>query len=396
MSVSGVVRSRMSRFGSAILALTAVTALLAGCTIGGEGAAETSTTTTKEAPEKPEISVKDGAEKVNPAEPVTIKVNKARLQEVTMTNQDGKVVQAEIASDGKSWQTTEDLGFNRQYSIVGKTSEGVEIDTKFSTIQPTAEANVALSPIPESVVGIGQTVSFQFGVAIPDRKAVQDAITITTEPKVEGAFYWISDTVLRWRPEEFWEPGTKVTVDAKLYGVDLGEGVYGGLDNQSNFTVGDSVIAVADDATKTLTISRGGEQVNSMPISMGSAKFPTPNGTYVVGDRNPQMVMDSSTYGLDVNSADGYRTDVQFATQLSWSGIYVHAAPWSVWAQGSQNVSHGCINVSTSNAQWFQDNVKRGDVVIIKNTIGGELSGYDGLGDWNIPWDTWKAGNVNG
>ena len=238
-------------------------------------------------------------------------------------------------------------------------------------------------------------MSFQFGVGIPNRKAVQDAITITTEPKVEGAFYWISDSVLRWRPENFWEPGTQVTVDAKLYGVDLGEGVYGGLDNQSSFTVGDSVIAEVDDATKIMTISRGGEQVNSMPVSMGSAKFPTPNGTYVVGDRNPQMVMDSSTYGLDVNSADGYRTDVQFATQLSWSGIYVHAAPWSTWAQGSQNVSHGCINVSTANAQWFQDNVKRGDVVIIRNTIGEELSGYDGLGDWNIPWETWKAGNAD-
>lgn len=389
-------RPRMGRVGSAILAVVTTAALLAGCTISGDGGADNSAASpTKEAPEKPEVSVKDGAVDVNPAKPVTVSMKKSRLKEVTMTNQDGKVVEAELSSDGKSWTTTEDLGFYREYTIDAVTSEGEKVHTTFSTVKPTAEANVALSPIPESVVGVGQTVSFQFGVAIPDRKAVQDAITIKTEPKVEGAFYWISDSVLRWRPEEFWEPGTKVSVEAKLYGVDLGDGVYGGLDNESSFTIGDNVVAVADDATKTLTISRGGEQVNSMPISMGSSKFPTPNGTYVVGDRNPQMVMDSSTYGLDVNSADGYRTDVQFATQLSWSGIYVHAAPWSVWAQGSQNVSHGCINVSTANAQWFQDNVKRGDVVIIKNTVGGELSGYDGLGDWNIPWETWKAGNVD-
>ena len=395
MSVSGVARSRMGRVGAAILAVTATAALLAGCTIDNGGTDSSAASTTKAAPEKPEVSVKNGAVDVNPAEPVTIKMKKARLKEVTMTNQEGKVVAAELASDGKSWTTAEELGFYRDYTIDAVTSEGEKVHTTFSTVKPAAEANVALSPIPESVVGIGQTVSFQFGVGIPNRKAVQDAITITTEPKVEGAFYWISDSVLRWRPENFWEPGTQVTVDAKLYGVDLGEGVYGGLDNQSSFTVGDSVIAEVDDATKIMTISRGGEQVNSMPVSMGSAKFPTPNGTYVVGDRNPQMVMDSSTYGLDVNSADGYRTDVQFATQLSWSGIYVHAAPWSTWAQGSQNVSHGCINVSTANAQWFQDNVKRGDVVIIRNTIGGELSGYDRLGDWNIPWETWKAGNAD-
>lgn len=131
-----------------------------------------------------------------------------------------------------------------------------------------------------------------------------------------------------------------------------------------------------------------------MPTSMGKNSAPTDNGTYIIGDRYRDLVMDSSTYGVPVNSAEGYRLDVEWATQMSYSGIYVHAAPWSVGSQGRSNVSHGCLNVSTSNAQWFYENTKRGDIVQVLNTVGPTLPGTDGLGDWNIPWDQWKAGNA--
>ena len=69
---------------------------------------------------------------------------------------------------------------------------------------------------------------------------------------------------------------------------------------------------------------------------------------------------------------------------MSYSGIYVHSAPWSVGSQGRSNVSHGCLNVSPSNAVWFYDNTKRGDIVEVINTVGSTLPGTDGLGDWNI------------
>ena len=88
------------------------------------------------------------------------------------------------------------------------------------------------------------------------------------------------------------------------------------------------------------------------------------------------MVMDSSTYGVPSNSPNGYRTEVDYATQMSYSGIYVHAAPWSVGSQGYSNVSHGCLNVSTSNAQWFYENTKRGDIVVVSNTVGSAAAGH--------------------
>ena len=117
----------------------------------------------------------------------------------------------------------------------------------------------------------------------------------------------------------------------------------------------------------------------------------TPNGTFIVGDMHNSLVMDSRTYGLGLGQG-GYVTPVSYATQLSYSGIYLHAAPWAMWALGNTNQSHGCINASMADAQWFQENVKRGDVVTVQNTYGGTLTPYDGLGYWNMDWEMRSGG----
>jgi lipoprotein-anchoring transpeptidase ErfK/SrfK len=250
-----------------------------------------------------------------------------------------------------------------------------------------------VSPGDGGVVGVGQPIAVRFDENIPDRTAAEKAITVATDPPVQGAFYWLSNREVRWRPESFWEPGTAVRVKVKTFGVDLGQGLYGQEDIDNSFTIGDRLIATADDATKMLTIRRNGEVIKTMPISMGKDKTPTNNGVYIIGDRYQHLIMDSSTYGVPSNSPNGYRLEVDWATQMSYSGIYVHSAPWSVGAQGNANTSHGCLNVSPENAQWFYDNTKRGDVVEVNGTVGPTLSGVEGLGDWNIPWSQWKAGN---
>ena len=251
-----------------------------------------------------------------------------------------------------------------------------------------------MSPIPDSVVGVGQVIGVRFGNYVTDRKAAEDAITVTTEPAVEGAFYWVNNQEVRWRPESYWEPGTAVTVDVDLYGRNLGGGVYGGEDASTNFTIGDRVITLVDNNSKMMSVFKNGEVLRRIPISMGTdGKWDTPKGVYVIGDEYPTLTMDSTTFGLALD-AGGYKTDVQWATQMSYSGIYVHAAPWAVGALGSYNQSHGCINVTTTDAEWFQNTVKRGDVVRVSNTGGEVLSPLDGLGDWNMDWETWSAGNA--
>jgi len=344
-------------------------------------------------------SVQDEEVGVAVDKPVTVTAGDGVLGAVTMVNAaPGAPVEGKLSPDGLTWTTAEPLGYNKQYTLNAEAIGLGGVAQAHATFRTHSPENLTMAyvvPSDGEVVGIGQPVAIQFDENIPDRVAAQRAIKITTTPAVEGAFYWLNNREVRWRPAQYWAPGTKVDVAVNIYGVDMGDGLFGQEDVKTSFTVGDAVVSTIDDNTKTLTVTRNGEVIKTMPVSMGKSSTPTNNGTYIVGARFPHIVMDSSTYGVPVNSPNGYRTDVDWATQISYSGIFVHAAPWSVGSQGNSNVSHGCVNVSTSNGQWFYSNSKRGDIVQVNNTVGSPLSGTDGLGDWNIPWDQWKAGNAN-
>ncbi|MGW0044212.1 L,D-transpeptidase [Rhodococcus sp. NPDC003348] len=348
---------------------------------------------------KPKLSavVADGAVGHSPSEPVAVQVADGKLSSVTLVDAAGAVVPGAIAPDGRSWVNTEPLLYDRSYRLeaeaFGLGGSGALV-SNFTTSSPGNLTKPYILPTEGEIVGIGQPVAVQFDENIPDRKAAQDAITVVTNPPVEGAFYWVNNREVRWRPENYWAPGTTVTVDVKVFGRDLGDGLFGQSDQRSEFRIGDAMIATADDNTKQVTFERNGQVVMTMPTSMGKDDTPTDNGVYIIGDRFEHLVMDSSTYGVPVNSPDGYKTPVDWATRMSYSGIFFHSAPWSVGQQGYSNTSHGCLNLSPANAKWVFDNTKRGDIAIVKNTVGGTLSGVDGLGDWNIPWATWKAGNA--
>jgi lipoprotein-anchoring transpeptidase ErfK/SrfK len=403
--VRGVARPR--RLSACLVAIAMVSGLVLGLSACGGSSA----------PPQPEVindkgtpfgdllvpkltaSVKDGAVGVTVDQPVTVGAEDGVLGAVSMVNDDeGVAVAGQLSPDGLTWHTTEPLGYNTRYTLNAQSLGLGGATTQQMTFQTHSPENLTMPyvlPNDGEVVGIGQPVAVRFDENIPNRLAAQRAISVTTNPPVEGAFYWLSNREVRWRPAQYWKPGTTVDVAVNTYGVDLGDGLFGQENITTHFTVGDEVIATADDSTKTLTIRRNGEVIKTMPISMGKNSTPTNNGTFIVGDRFGHLVMDSSTYGVPSNSPNGYRTEVDYATQISYSGIYVHAAPWSVGSQGYSNVSHGCLNVSSGNAQWFFNNTKRGDIVEISNTVGSILPGTDGLGDWNIPWDQWRAGNAN-
>ncbi|MGV9797739.1 L,D-transpeptidase [Mycobacterium sp. NPDC003449] len=343
-------------------------------------------------------SVTDGAVGVRVETPVTVTAENGVLGSVSMTDENGAPVAGEFSADGLTWSTTDRLDYNEQYTLNAASLGLGGVANRRLTFETHSPGNLTMPyvlPNDGEVVGVGQPLAVRFDENITDRVAAQQAIKVTTNPPVEGAFYWLNNREVRWRPAQYWEPGTSVDVTVNTYGVELGDGLFGQGSAKTHFTIGDKVIATADDDAKTLTVRRNGEVVKTMPISMGKDKTPTNNGTYIIGDRYEHLVMDSSTYGVPVNSPNGYRTEVDFATQMSYSGIYVHGAPWSVGSQGYSNVSHGCLNVSTANARWFYENTKRGDIVEVTNTVGSVLPGTDGLGDWNIPWGQWRTGNAS-
>jgi lipoprotein-anchoring transpeptidase ErfK/SrfK len=347
---------------------------------------------------KVQASVTDGAVGVPVDQPVTVSAGDGVLGAVSLVRQDGTPVAGQLSPDGLTWATTEPLGYNKRYTLTAEALGLSGVTRNHMTFQTHSPQNLTMAyvlPNDGEVVGVGQPVAIRFDENIPNRAAAERAIKVTTNPPVEGAFYWLSNREVRWRPQNFWKPGTAVDVAVNTYGVDLGNGMFGQEDVTTHFTVGDEVIATADDSTKVVTVRVNEKVVKTMPTSMGKNSAPTSNGTYIVGERFQHIIMDSSTYGVPVNSPNGYRTAVEWATQISYSGIFVHSAPWSVGAQGHTNTSHGCLNVSPSNAVWFYNNTKRGDIVQVVNTVGATLPGTDGLGDWNVPWDQWRAGNAN-
>jgi lipoprotein-anchoring transpeptidase ErfK/SrfK len=183
-----------------------------------------------------------------------------------------------------------------------------------------------------------------------------------------------------------------VTLDANLYGVPFGDGVWGEKDRTVSFSVGEKHVSIADVGSHTMQVFDNDQLVQTYPISAGSPDNPSYNGAHVVTELNRDRIMDSSTYGVPVDSPGGYRTPVEYAVRISDSGEFVHGAPWSVAQQGNTNVSHGCINLSTERAAWFFDFSQPGDIVEIVNSSAGTLR--SDIDDWTIPWDQWRAGSA--
>ena len=225
------------------------------------------------------------------------------------------------------------------------------------------------NPLNGSMVGVAKPIVINFQRPIANRPLAEQAVHVSSTPPVPGKFYWMSDSQLRWRPIDFWPANTTVNIDAS--------------GTKSSFRTGESLVATIDNATHQMVVSRNGTVEKTFPVSMGKKGFDTKNGTYYVLERFADIVMDSSTYGTPVDSPEGYKLKVQDAVRIDNSGIFVHSAPWSTGDQGKRNVSHGCINLSAANAQWFYDNFGSGDPVVIKNSVG-TYNQPDGAQDWQI------------
>ena len=229
----------------------------------------------------------------------------------------------------------------------------------------------SFNPVNGSMVGVAKPIIINFARPIVDRPMAEQAIHVSSNPPVPGKFYWMSATQVRWRPIDFWPANTTVTIDAS--------------GAKSSFRTGESLVATIDDKAHQMTISRNGKVEKTFPVSMGKpdGKHETKNGTYYVLEKFADMVMDSATYGVPNTSPEGYKLKVQDAVRIDNSGAFVHSAPWSVGDQGKRNVSHGCINLSPANAQWFYDNFGSGDPIVIKNSVG-TYTQNDGAQDWQI------------
>ena len=365
------------------------------------------------APVELSMSLAPSAQNVDPLAPVTVTATAGSLLSVRMVNDAGKPIEGVTTPDNTVWKPTVPLGYGRTYTV---TATGLGADdvtralvSSFTTLVPGNQAAVRLTTTGNQdlgeggTYGIGTVVVARFDEPIPDRAAAQRTLRVTTSPPVDGAWTWVNDATAHWRPQHYYAPGTTVTVAANIYGVPLGGGLYGQADAGVTFRIGDAHVSIANDITKQVSVFDNGKLVRTMPTSMGmggsetiggrTISFWTQPGIYTVMDKSNPVVMDSSTYGLPINSRLGYKETINWATRISTDGIYLHQLEDTVWAQGNTNLSHGCLNLSADNARWFYDFSQPGDVVEVRNTGGAPLELWQN-GDWGVPWPQWLAGGA--
>lgn len=227
------------------------------------------------------------------------------------------------------------------------------VTTSATAGTPVADAVIAdVSPAAGSTVGVAHPIIVTFAGAVADRLAAERSIKVVSPRDISGRFEWTGDNVVQWTPDTYWPVHSQVKLS---------------VDNMPlDFNIGSSVVGVASISNHTFTVSIDGEVVRQMPASMGKPRFPTPVGSFTaLGKENP-VVMDSRTIGIPLSDPEGYKLTVNYAVRVTWGGIYVHSAPWSVGSQGYANVSHGCINLGPDNAAWYYNQVRIGDPIIIK------------------------------
>ena len=270
--------------------------------------------------------------------------------------------------------------------LVGPSAVSRADDAGLPAVSLTSTSGAALHN--GGTYGIGLVVVAHFAASVGDRGAAEQQLVVSTDPPVAGAWYWLNNQTAHWRPAQYYAPGTTVSVGAEQ-------------NPPVTVTIGASHVSIADDTTKQVSVYDGGALVRTMPTSMGrggtdkvgntTISFWTQPGIYTVMDKSNPVVMDSSTFGLPINSHLGYKASIPYAVRVSTDGVYLHELDSTVPEQGHTDTSHGCLNLNRDNATWFYNFSIPGDVVEVRNTGGKPLQVWQN-GDWSVPWDQWSAG----
>lgn len=350
------------------------------------------------APAAPSISYSpaNAATDVAPVAPVRVEVKDGWFQKVALTNSEGKVVAGALNRDRTAFNTTEPLGYGVSYtwagSVVGHDGKAVPVEGNFTTINPSTQVNGQFQLADGQTVGIAAPVIIQFDASITDKASVEKALKVTTEPPVEGSWAWLPDEVggsrVHYRTKDYYPAGTRVNVDARLYGVDFGDGAFGAQDISLSFEIGRRQVVRAEASSHRIQVlDAGGAVIMDFPCSYGEGDLDrnvTRSGIHVVTEKYEDFYM--------TNPAAGYaNVRERFAVRISNNGEFIHANPASSGAQGNTNVTNGCINLSIEDAQQYFNSAIYGDPVEVTGTRI-QLSYADGdLWDWAVPWDEWVA-----
>ncbi|MFF7457793.1 Ig-like domain-containing protein [Kitasatospora sp. NPDC008115] len=361
---------------------------------GDGGAPAPSATTPKTSAAVVSVEPKDGAQDVAP-DALKVGVANGKLTAVEVTDKEGKPVAGAISADGSGWKPDAALAVGMAYKVNAQATDAEGLvaasTTSFTTLTPAKKVSTNDNIADNGTYGVGMIVSVEFNKEIKNKDAVAQGITFETSNGTTVKGHWFGSKRLDFRPEKYWEPGTKVTIKYRLKNVEVSPGIYGDIDKDEPFTIGRSQVSVADSASHQMTVTRSGAS-HTVPVTLGDEKNPSWNGTMVVMSKEKVTRMNSETVGL---GAEYDIKDVPHAMRLTRSGTFVHG---NYWANpfGKINASHGCISMqdekggsdSSVAGKFFNDSMI-GDVIVIKNSKEKTVAPDNGLSGWNVGWANW-------
>ncbi|GAB3452908.1 L,D-transpeptidase LdtMt5 [Actinophytocola sediminis] len=372
------------------MGLTACSADLAGePKAPGTGGHSPSAQAAPKPPAKIALTPADALTDVSPVAPISVKVTDGTIEALTLTNPTGKQVIGKLTPDRTTWTVGEPLGFGKTYTwsgtALGTNGEQQPITGAFTTATPSGTIGAQINTGDGKTYGVAMPIAVTFDSPVPDRAAAQRAMIVETSVPVEGTWAWLDDTRAHWRPKAYWPPNTTVNVDLGLYGVHLGDGVYGQNDLTSQFTIGRNQVVRGNTQTHRLQVFQNGKLTADFPASFGLESDPgrvTNSGTHVVMSKHESYAMSSEQYNYS-------NVVVPWAVRISNNGEFVHGYAPSIPSQGKENVSHGCVNLSPDNARKYFDTALVGDPVEITGS-NKQLDPTDGdYYDWAVPWHKW-------
>ncbi|MFM9372195.1 Ig-like domain-containing protein [Streptomyces sp. Da 82-17] len=374
---------------------TALAAGVAALALAVTGCGSASGSTDPAAGKDARVSVNLRGKQAKAGERVEVTVPEGRLAEVTVRDREGGELSGRVAKDGRRWTSDRVAAPGTTYEVKAEDDRGRSATHTFTTEAAGRVNKLTLAPGKGTTVGVAHPLSIVFDNPVKNKKAVERHLKVTTSDSTEGSWGWITDYSgkdrVDWRPKEFWKPGTKVTLDADLNGVDSGDG--GGWfvrDYATSFTVGRDQKVEVDLDSKQLTLLRDGSAVRRVPMSAGTPGGDKASwgGVNVLMSKEGTIRMNSETVGL----GDAYDKMVDHSMRLTWSGMYAHAAPWNAAYFGNTNHSSGCVGMSDGDAGWLYEAAQVGDPFVTKGSgHKGDADVGNGYGLWNLSWSDWQA-----
>ena len=313
-----------------------------------------------------------------------------------VTGPDGRLA-GQFTGDG--WTAASTLLPLAAYDLraAGVTPDGQDItlSAQIMTVPADRVVHATITPGDGEVVGVGEPVVIYLDHrmrTIAQRRELQARLSVRSVPAVTGAWHWVSQTEVHYRPETYWPAGAHVTTLANFTRLHLsGTRTWGSGQHSSSYWIGSSLVSTVDVAAHTMTVRRNGAVLRVLPVSTGRDKYPTKGGVHIVLEKQADQVFDSSTVGIPTASPDGYFEHLPWSVRISDGGAFVHANPGTVQFQGVSNVSHGCVNLSVADAEWYFHLAKRGDIVDVIHAAVGPVLYDPGMTDWNQSFERWRS-----